>query len=57
MVKKLKDLQVELAKAEREAAWKEMAQQVAHEIKNPNPYEAQSSTPGAAVKCIGRGIQ
>lgn len=35
MVKKLKDLQVELAKAEREAAWKEMAQQVAHEIKNP----------------------
>jgi len=35
MVTRLKDLQVELAKAEREAAWKEMAQQVAHEIKNP----------------------
>lgn len=35
MVYRLKDLQDELAKAEREAAWKEMAQQVAHEIKNP----------------------
>src|SRR5699024_6469974 len=35
MVFRLKKLQTELAKAEREAAWKEMAQQVAHEIKNP----------------------
>lgn len=35
MVYRLKDLQQDLAKAEREAAWKEMAQQVAHEIKNP----------------------
>ena len=35
MVYKLKDLQHDLARAEREAAWKEMAQQVAHEIKNP----------------------
>jgi len=35
MVFKLKHLQKELALAEREAAWKEMAQQVAHEIKNP----------------------
>lgn len=35
MVNRLKALQEELAKAEREAAWKEMAQQVAHEIKNP----------------------
>ena len=35
MVSRLKKLQKELAKAEREAAWKEMAQQVAHEIKNP----------------------
>jgi len=35
MVYRLKDLQNDLAKAEREAAWKEMAQQVAHEIKNP----------------------
>lgn len=35
MVYRLKDLQKDLAKAEREAAWKEMAQQVAHEIKNP----------------------
>lgn len=35
MVSRLKDLQNELAKTEREAAWKEMAQQVAHEIKNP----------------------
>ncbi|MDZ7716036.1 MAG: ATP-binding protein [Balneolaceae bacterium] len=35
MVYQLKELQKELAQAEREAAWKEMAQQVAHEIKNP----------------------
>ncbi len=35
MVTRLKELQDELATAEREAAWKEMAQQVAHEIKNP----------------------
>jgi signal transduction histidine kinase len=35
MVSRLKELQGELAAAEREAAWKEMAQQVAHEIKNP----------------------
>lgn len=35
MVLRLKKLQKELAAAEREAAWKEMAQQVAHEIKNP----------------------
>ncbi|MTI89628.1 MAG: HAMP domain-containing protein [Balneolaceae bacterium] len=35
MVERLKELQKELAVAEREAAWKEMAQQVAHEIKNP----------------------
>lgn len=35
MVARLKELQEELAVAEREAAWQEMAQQVAHEIKNP----------------------
>lgn len=35
MVQKLDATQQELVKAEREAAWKEMAQQVAHEIKNP----------------------
>lgn len=35
MVNKLDDAQRELIKAERESAWKEMAQQVAHEIKNP----------------------
>jgi len=35
MVNKLDDAQKELIKAERESAWKEMAQQVAHEIKNP----------------------
>lgn len=35
MVDRLKGLQKELASAEREEAWKEMAQQVAHEIKNP----------------------
>jgi len=35
MVTKLDEAQKELIKAERESAWKEMAQQVAHEIKNP----------------------
>ena len=35
MVKELKRSQVELAAFERETAWKEMAKQVAHEIKNP----------------------
>lgn len=35
MVIKLDDAQKELIKAERESAWKEMAQQIAHEIKNP----------------------
>lgn len=35
MVKKLKKSQREMAQLERETAWKEMAKQVAHEIKNP----------------------
>jgi signal transduction histidine kinase len=35
MVERLNDARQELVRAEREAAWKEMAQQVAHEIKNP----------------------
>jgi nitrogen fixation/metabolism regulation signal transduction histidine kinase len=35
MIYRLQDLQEELAEAEREAAWSEMARQVAHEIKNP----------------------
>ncbi|MCG2589916.1 sensor histidine kinase [Rhodohalobacter sulfatireducens] len=35
MVERLEEAQRELVKAERESAWKEMAQQVAHEIKNP----------------------
>ena len=35
MVDKLEQTAVELATTERESAWKEMAQQVAHEIKNP----------------------
>lgn len=35
MIGKLKKSQVELAQLERETAWKEMAKQVAHEIKNP----------------------
>ncbi len=35
MVQRLDHAQKELVKAERESAWKEMAQQVAHEIKNP----------------------
>lgn len=35
MVGELKNNQIELAEFERETAWKEMAKQVAHEIKNP----------------------
>jgi len=35
MVEQLKKSQIELARIEREAAWREMAKQVAHEIKNP----------------------
>ena len=35
MVAKLDDSAVSLAKSEREGAWREMARQVAHEIKNP----------------------
>ncbi|MDP4192097.1 MAG: ATP-binding protein [Bacteroidota bacterium] len=35
MIKELKRSQAELAEMEREIAWKEMARQVAHEIKNP----------------------
>jgi signal transduction histidine kinase len=35
MVRELKNNQNELAEYERERAWKEMAKQVAHEIKNP----------------------
>lgn len=35
MAVKLKKLQTELAKSEREAGWKEIAREAAHEIKNP----------------------
>ncbi|MGE5401036.1 MAG: ATP-binding protein [Ignavibacteriales bacterium] len=35
MIKELKRSQNEIAQMERESAWKEMARQVAHEIKNP----------------------
>ena len=35
MVDKLEDSAAALAKSEREGAWREMARQVAHEIKNP----------------------
>ncbi|MCX6151782.1 MAG: ATP-binding protein [Ignavibacteriales bacterium] len=35
MIQQLKKSQTELAEMERENAWKEMARQVAHEIKNP----------------------
>ena len=35
MTKELRKNQIELAELERENAWKEMAKQVAHEIKNP----------------------
>ncbi|UXX79918.1 HAMP domain-containing histidine kinase [Reichenbachiella carrageenanivorans] len=35
MLSKLESTKVELARNEKEAAWREMAQQVAHEIKNP----------------------
>lgn len=35
LIQKLKDSAAMLAKSEREGAWREMAKQVAHEIKNP----------------------
>lgn len=35
MIKKLEDSTMLLAQSERESAWREMAKQVAHEIKNP----------------------
>ena len=35
MVEKLADSAAQLARSERESAWREMARQVAHEIKNP----------------------
>jgi nitrogen fixation/metabolism regulation signal transduction histidine kinase len=35
MLRKLENSMMELAKNERDSAWREMAQQVAHEIKNP----------------------
>jgi nitrogen fixation/metabolism regulation signal transduction histidine kinase len=35
MVRKLEQSAVDMAKTEREGAWREMARQVAHEIKNP----------------------
>jgi signal transduction histidine kinase len=35
MTQDLREAQMQIIKAEREAAWKEMAKQVAHEIKNP----------------------
>ena len=35
MIDKLKTSAIKLAKSERETAWREMAKQVAHEIKNP----------------------
>ncbi len=35
MVEKIRISQIEIAKLERESAWREMAKQVAHEIKNP----------------------
>lgn len=35
MIKQLRKSQIEMAQLERETAWKEMAKQVAHEIKNP----------------------
>ena len=35
MIDELKSSAVKLAKSERETAWREMAKQVAHEIKNP----------------------
>ena len=35
LVKKLENSAIALAKSEREGAWREMAKQVAHEIKNP----------------------
>ena len=46
MVKKLDTSAEMLARSEREDAWREMARQVAHEIKNPSdPNEIESAIP------------
>ena len=44
MTRELKDNREELVKAEKNAAWREMARQVAHEIKNPlTPIQLSAS--------------
>jgi len=35
MIKNLEQSRVELARIQKESAWREIAKQVAHEIKNP----------------------
>lgn len=47
MVSKLEDSKVQMIRLEREGAWREMARQVAHDIKNPlttMKYDAATGT-------------
>ncbi len=58
MVKKLEESAQALAKSEREGAWREMARQVAHEIKNPlTPMKLSIQYLQRAIKEKKPGVQ
>ena len=54
MVDKLDESIVQLAKSERESAWREMARQIAHEIKNPTDSDEVEYPVYAAFFADGR---
>ena len=57
MLRKLENSTVQLAKNERETAWREMAKQVAHEIKNPlTPMKLSMQMLERAIKNKKEGI-
>ncbi len=64
MVEKLEDSKVQLVRLEREGAWREMARQVAHDIKNPlttmklsmQQLERVSSNPEQAAAYLRKAI-
>ncbi|MCC6461690.1 MAG: HAMP domain-containing histidine kinase [Saprospiraceae bacterium] len=64
MVDKLEDSKVQLIRLERESAWREMARQVAHDIKNPlttmklsmQQLERVSSEPAQAAAYLKKAI-
>lgn len=64
MVEKLEDSKIQLVRLEREGAWREMARQVAHDIKNPlttmklsmQQLERVSSNPEQAAAYLRKAI-